>query len=192
MFGINNFTITTMKLNDIIKSYNWLSVELTLLQLYPDQEKMVEEYRNVFETLKFLEPEEYGMSIVLTENDCDSDDECEVRTYVDVSGRKNEKDLNSITDSYAIEFVEWAKWLGMDLAPETTNDFTDLEIIVHCIYEMTFVAFNENEIKEQFETITDRVEEYKNLTKEEKEENTITLDELKKRLNQKGSNYQSL
>lgn len=177
-----------MKLNEIIKSYNWLSVELIVSRLYPDQEKIVEEYRNVFEKLKLLEPEEYDMSIVLTENDCDSDDECEVRTYVDVSGRKKEKDPNSITDSYAIEFVEWAKWLGMDLAPETTNNFTDLEIIAHCIYEMTFVAFNENEIKEQFETINDRVEEYKNQTKEEKEEKTITLDELKKRLNQKGSN----
>lgn len=177
-----------MKLNEIIKSYNWLSVELTLLQLYPDQEKMVDQYRNVFEKLKFLEPEEYDISIILTENDCDPDDESELKTYVDVSGRKNENDLNSITDSYAIEFLEWSKWLGMDLAPETTKKFSDLEIIAHCIYEMTFIACNEEEIKGQFETINDRVEEYKNLTKEEKEEKTITLDELKNRLNQKGSN----
>jgi len=176
-----------MKLNDIIKSYNWLSVELTLLRLYPDQETMVDDYRNVFEKLKFLEPEDYNMSIVLTENDCDSDVESEERTYVDVSGRKKEKDPNSITDSYAIEFVEWKKWLGMDLAPETTKKFSDLEIIAHCLYEMTFIDYNEEEIKEQFDKINDRVEEYKNLTKEEKKEKTITLDKLKRRLNKKGS-----
>jgi len=175
-----------MKLNDIIKSYNWLSIELTLLRLYPDQETMVDDYRNVFEKLKFLEPEEYDMSIVLTEYDSDSDDESDARTYVDVSGRKKEKDPNTMSDSYAIEFVEWEKWLGMDLAPETTKRFSDLEIIAHCIYEMTFMSYNEEEIKEQFDKINDRVEEYKNLTKDEKEENIITLDELKRRLNKKG------
>ena len=176
-----------MKLNEIIKSYNWLSVELTLLRLYPDQEKMVEEYRNIFEKLKFIEPEEYDMSIVLTEYDCDSDDESEVRTYVDVSGRKREKDPNSLTDSYAIEFVEWEKWLGMDLAPETTKDFSDLEIIVHCLYEITFIGYDEKEIQELFDAFNYRVEEYKNMTKEEKEEKTITLDELIRRFNKKGN-----
>ena len=106
---------------------------------------------------------------------------------MDVSGRKIEEDPNSITDSYAIEFVAWEKWLGMDLAPETTKIFSDLEIIAHCLYEMTFIGYNEEEINDQFEMINDRVEEYKNLTKEEKEEKTITLDELNKRLNKEGS-----
>jgi len=75
----------------------------------------------------------------------------------------------------------------MDLAPETTKKFSDLEIIAHCLYEMTFIDYNEEEIKEQFDKINDRVEEYKNLTKEEKKEKTITLDKLKRRLNKKGS-----
>jgi hypothetical protein len=154
-----------MKLFEIIKSNNWLSIELTLLKLYPDQGTMADYYRNVFEKLKFLEPEEYDMCIILTENNCDFDDESEVRTYVDVSGRKKEKDPNSITDSYAIEFVEWEKWLGMDLAPETTRKFSELEIIAHCLYEMTFIGYNEKEIKKQFNTINDRVEKFKKLTK---------------------------
>jgi mRNA-degrading endonuclease HigB of HigAB toxin-antitoxin module len=176
-----------MKLNDILKSYNWLSIEMALIRLYPDQEAMVDDYRNVVDKLKFLVPEENDMSIVLTEYDCDPDDESEVRTYVDVSGRKKEKDPKSITDGYAIEFVAWDKWLGMDIAPETTRKFSDLEIIAHCLFEMTFIGFSEEEIHEQFEMINDRVEEYKNLTEEEKEEKTISLDELKKRLNKKGS-----
>ena len=67
-----------MKLGDLIKLYNWLSIELTLIRLYPDQETMIDDYRNIFEKLKFLVPEEYDMSIVLTENDCDTDDESEV------------------------------------------------------------------------------------------------------------------
>jgi hypothetical protein len=83
---------TKMKLHDLIKSIHWLSVEQTLLRLYPDQETMVDEYRNVFEKLKFIEPEEDNMSILLTEYDCDQDDKGEISTYIDVSGREKGKD----------------------------------------------------------------------------------------------------
>lgn len=55
----------------MIQSNNWLSVELTLLQMYPDQEKMLDEYRSVFENLKTLEPEDNNMKIELTEHNCD-------------------------------------------------------------------------------------------------------------------------
>ena len=92
-----------------------------------------------------------------------------------------------MTDSYAIEFVEWKNWLGMDVAPETTKNFSDLEIIAHCLYEMTFIGYEENEIQEQFNTIKNEIEEYKNLAEEEKKETTISLDELMKQLKEKGS-----
>jgi hypothetical protein len=180
-------SLTTMKLNDLIKSYSWLSIELTLLRLYPDQETMLDDYRNVFGKLKLLEPQEDDMIIVLTEIGCDPDDEGDANTYVDVSGRKKEEDPQSMTVGYAIEFVEWEKWLGMDLAPETTKNFPELEIIAHCLYEMTFISFDDRENKEQFNTIHDRVEDYKKLTKEEIDEKTITLDELMRRLNMKGT-----
>jgi hypothetical protein len=176
-----------MKLYDLIKTNNWLSIELTMLRLYSNQENMLDEYRNVFEKLKMLIPEDYDMSIVLTEYDSDSDFESEKKTYVDVSGRKNEYDPNALSDSYALEFVDWKKWLGMDIAPETKMNFSELEIITHCLIEMTFISYNEKEIKEQFDSLTDKVEDYKNLTEEEKMEKTINLDELKRRIDEKGS-----
>ena len=154
-----------MKFIDLIQSYNWLSVDLILLRLYPGQETRVDAYRNVFEFLKLLEPEESYLSIVLTENNGDPDDKSKEISCVDISGRKKEKKPDAITDSYAIEFMEWKKWLGMDLAPETTKLFTDLEIIVHCLYEMTFFGFNEKEIEEQFNAIKESAKEYKNWTK---------------------------
>jgi hypothetical protein len=175
-----------MKLHDLIKSYNWLSVELTLLRLYPDQEKMLDDYRNVFEKLKITEPAEYDeLEIILTEYDCDPNFESHNETYVDVSGQKKIPDPNEITNGYAIEFLEWDKWLGMDLATETTKNFSDLEIIAHCLYEMTFIDYDEEAIQEQLKSLNDRVEEYKQLTDEEREQKTISLDELKRRLDEK-------
>jgi len=175
-----------MNLYDLIKSYNWLSVELTLLKLYPDQDKMLDEYRNVYEKLKLTEPADYNeLEIVLTEYDNDPNFESDKETYVDVSGQKKIPNPNDITSGYAIEFLEWGKWLGMDIAKETTKNFSDLEIIAHCLYEMTFIDYDEEAIQEQFKSLNDNLEEYKKLTEEEKEQKTISLDELKRRLDEK-------
>lgn len=178
-----------MKLYDLIKSYNWLSVELTLLKLYPDQDKMLDEYRNVYEKLKITEPADYDeLEIILTEYDSDPNFDSDKETYVDVSGQKKIPDPNDITNGYAIEFLEWDKWLGMDLATETTKNFSDLEIIAHCLYEMTFIDYEEEAIQEKLKSLNDSVEEYKKLTDEEKKQKTISLDELIRRLDEKKGN----
>lgn len=175
-----------MKLYDLIKSNHWLSVELTLLKLYPDQDRMLDEYRNVYEKLKVTEPADYDeLEIILKEYDCDPNFESDKETYVDVSGQKKIPALNDITNGYAIEFLEWDKWLGMDIATETTKNYSDLEIIVHCLYEMTFIDYDEDGIQGQLKTLNDRIEDYKKLTDEEKKQQTISLDELKKRLDEK-------
>ena len=152
-----------MKLGDLINTTHWLSVELTLLELYPNVKEMIEEHRNVYEKLEQLEPEHCNMEIVLSECKDDFDDEPEV--YIDVSGRKP-KVVNSI--SYALEFTEWKKWLGMELAYETIANFSELEIITHCLYEMTFVDYEESEIQEQFDNIKNVADKYEKLTEDEK------------------------
>lgn len=145
---------------------------------------MLDEYRNVFEKLIITEPIDYELDIVLTECNDDPIFEEDKESYVDVSGRKRIPDPDSITESYALEFLEWDKWLGMDLAPETINSFSELEIIAHCLYEMTFISFDEDEIQEQLKSLNDSVEEFNKLTDEEKKQNTISLDELKRRLDE--------
>ena len=175
-----------MKLSELIKSYNWLSVELTLLKLYPDQNQMLDEYRKVYEKLKVTEPADYDeLEIILTEYDSDPDFESDKETYVDVLGQKKNSDPNDISNSYAIEFLEWDKWLGMDLALETTKNFSDLEIIAHCLYEMTFIDYDEDVIQQQLKSLTDTVEEYKKLTDEERKQKTISFEEFKRRLDDK-------
>ena len=167
-----------MKLGDLIKSNNWLSVQITLLQIYPDQLNMLDEYQGVFEKLKILDPTNYDLDIVLETYDCDSNFESTQNTYVDVSGRKKIPDPDAITDGYALEFLEWDKWLGMDLAEETIQHFSELEIIAHCLYEMTFVDFEEEAIQYQLKSLNDTIEEYKNLTDEEKNQKTTSFDDL--------------
>jgi len=57
-----------------------------------------------------------------------------------VSGQDGTKDEQGRTIGYAIEFTEWKQWLGMDIASVTLKRFLELEIITHCLYEMTFIG----------------------------------------------------
>ena len=84
-----------------------------MLKLYPEQHQTFQSYRNVFEKLKILPAKDHELLIVLIEYPCDPNFETDRKTYVDVFGRKKEKDPNDITDGYALEFVEWKEWLGM-------------------------------------------------------------------------------
>lgn len=172
-----------MKLQQLLKSYNWLSIKITLLNLYPDQDKIISEYRNVFEKVQMLEPIDNDMLIVLTECESNSLDNTEENCfYVDVSGRKIINDPSSFSNSYALEFEKWEKWLGMELAPETIENFNELEIISHCLYEMTFCGYRQEEIQEQLQSINKTVEDFKHLSDEEKKMKTYSLAELKDKL----------
>ncbi len=174
-----------MRFIDLIKSNHWLSIELTLLELYPDQNEIIDDYKTVFESLQTITPVNDEMLIVLTKYDCDNDlEEKGIKsTYVDVSGRKVISDPDSITDSYAIEFVKWEKWLGMTIAPETIDNFSELEILANCLYEMTFCGYEEDEIQEHFDSMKKTVDDYKSLTDEEKKDKTISLEEIMNKLN---------
>jgi N12 class adenine-specific DNA methylase len=70
----------------------------------------------------------------------------------------------------------------MEVAIECLQNFNELEIIAHCIYEMTFVGFEEEEIQEKIQNIEAEAKKYKNMTEEERKENTTSLDDLFKDL----------
>ena len=173
-----------MKFYEIIRSNNWLTIELTLLKLFPDQKESIENYRLVFEALKFLQPLETDIEIVLYPYYDDDG----LLSLVDVSGRNLRPNPKDITIGVAIEFTSWNKWLGMSIAPLTVREFSEPEIICHCLNEMTYAGFEEEEIQAEFGKLKSIVDEYKALTPEEKAKQTISLDELKKRLTDDKSN----
>jgi len=165
-----------MKFTDLIKTNAWLSIEMVLLQLYPDEKKNITAYEKVFNALQLMEPVDCDISIIVS-NEQDAFDGLE---YVNVSGRENnpKEDPDKLTDSLAIEFTPWNEWLGMDIDENTLQDFTELEIIAHCLYEMTFMGFEEAEIQAEMDRLKGIIDEYKNMSEEEKKANTKSLDDL--------------
>lgn len=158
----------------IIKRNHWLSVKLTMLQLYPDQEQNIVAYELIFGQLREMDPAETQMQIVISEYPGDEPGEI----YYDVSGEKLiPDDDDESPNSYAIEFTPWNEWLGMNISESTLRDFNELEIISHCLYEMTFMGYDEKVIQDELSSLKTTVDEIKNWDEDEKKLNLKSLDD---------------
>ena len=158
-----------MKFKELLYKYNWDDIQFTLLQLYPDQERNIDGYRQVFETLQTITP--VGeVSATSPMRICieSAFDEDKGEYYASVSGKdgtlmKEQKDIppEVLKDddignqevSYAIEFTDWAERLGMEKDPETQSNYSEVGILGHCLREMTFCGYTREDIKRAMDEI---------------------------------------
>ncbi|MFZ2958589.1 MAG: DUF6557 family protein [Candidatus Ozemobacteraceae bacterium] len=178
-----------MKFKKLIDKYSWEEVWPTFQKLYPDQEKSCEGYKQVFSELRTIKPVETKMRIVIE----DVPEERNQETYIHVSGKKGNvkiaihskhcKDdgMGNQEESYAIEYTPWEEWLGMSIDLLSSKRYSKVEIIAHCLWEMTFAGFDQASIKEQINELKRRVEEIYNKTEEEWKEKLIPLEEIEKK-----------
>jgi len=176
-----------MTFSTLIKSNSWLSIQMVLLQLYPDEQEFIEEYEKVFNELRIMQPLSGNMTIDVSLVDDDYDN----TQYVDVSGyyTNPSERTNEYFNSLAIEFVPWSEWLGMEIDKNSLENFTELEIIAHCLHEMTYAGFEQVEIQAQMDDIKQTKVDYENLTPEEKAKRTFTFEELNERFNDDTHEY---
>ena len=164
-----------MKLSDLIHQNNWLSIEMTFRKLFQSNEDDINAHKEAFGKLLLLPVESSDIQIEIRHI---KDDEEE---YFEVCGIEKIKDNGEEkTENLAIEFTPWSEWLGMQISKVTEKNYNELEIISHCLYEMTYAGFTEEEIQNEFSKFKSTVEEYENMTEDEKNKNTISLDELMK------------
>lgn len=130
-----------MTFKQIIQTNTWPNISKIFLEVYPEATKNMEGYKSVFKKLAMIDSEEIDMSIVI-ENVTDDNE-----AYIDVSGLYNNPKNEEEHYSQGIELTPWRQWLGMDISAESLADFSEEEIIVHCLYEMTFVGFSEEDIE---------------------------------------------
>ena len=71
----------------------------------------------------------------------------------------------------------------MEIDKNSLENFTELEIIAHCLHEMTYAGFEQDEIQAQMNNIKETKVDYENLTPEEKAKRTFTFEELNERFN---------
>jgi N-acetylglutamate synthase-like GNAT family acetyltransferase len=168
--------LNKMKFKDLIRKNSWSSIEIRLLDFFPKEKSRISAYEEVFLKLQIMQEKESNMLIVL---DKEYDSDAPNGYYVGVSGRKkdNTKDEPKMTPLYAIEFTPWDEWLSMEIDSNTISEFTEHDIIAHCLYEMTFIGFDEMKIQGKLNQLTKTAEAVENMTEEEKAK-LITIDKL--------------
>ncbi len=145
-----------MILKDIVKQFSFEEVWKKMMILYPDQKNSIKGYDKVFKILKIKKLKKSKIVIILhfrKEPD-------EKKTWVDVSGKEKRK-----KQKLAIEFTPWSEWLGMEIEENMKWEFSNLEILCHCLWEMTWTGFSEKQIQKFIKKLHDSA---KSIKKEKK------------------------
>lgn len=139
---------------DIVRSCSFRNVKDALLELYPDQKKLIKGYKYVFKTLKVMRSRysKEGMVIDIRRVGRGKN------AYFSVSGVCTQK---GIKQSYGIEYTPWSEWLGCEVDKQILKKMTKEEITAHCLWEMTFAGFTQDRIRREINMLKKRVKDLK-------------------------------
>lgn len=145
-----------MKLYEIIQKCDSDTIINKLIELYPEQKDSAEGYYTVLEKLRYTQAVEDDDPMVIVIQWVEPSVLCD-EGYVHVSGTKEGSD-----DSWALEFSPWEHWLDWDVFPTSLATYKPEEIVAHCLWEMTYMGFEQEEIQEKVQDMVDQVEDIKN------------------------------
>lgn len=148
--------ISTVQFADLLKQVNFETVFATLVSYFPSQAESKIGYKQVFDTILEMKPEQMTnlndlfISVKLYNEDG--------HDYLDVDGVH----VNS-TDKkfYGIEFCPWKDWISMHITQETLDTLSKEDIVAGCLYEMTFFGFTDESVQEERNRLIKSIEEIK-------------------------------
>ena len=170
-----------MKFKELLDTYieDEILVE-RVLDLYPDQKKNKLGYQAMLKELRSLEPEvdeeSPDMEIRITHIEKDRLNEVE---YEHVNGHSKGQD-------WAIEYTDWTKWLGWKIGEDTIINYHEIDILAHCLWEMSWNGFTRELVNERLNEINERFEAV-----EKGEVELIPWEKVKKDLAEKVKNSKS-
>jgi hypothetical protein len=134
------------------------------VKLYPDQAKNIKAYKSIFSKLQQMKAAKSNIQIVVAHHFAD---ELNDEDFVEVYGIKKTKTGTKPTH-WALDFTPWKEWMGMEIHKSTLKEFNELELIGHCLFEMTFMGFDERTIQKELASLKKTSDELKKMTPEER------------------------
>jgi hypothetical protein len=140
-----------MKCYELFAKYDWDAVKHKLYYQYPDQKKNIQGYKEAFFELKEAATYIENDSLIAIEY-IKEDDE----GYHDVYSLKPDDETR-----YALDFVDWREVLGMSIEPTTLEEYYELDIIAHLLFEITFYGYSNEKVVAKGEELYSIVDEVK-------------------------------
>ena len=143
-----------MKLSELFSLYTWPEFKPAYLRLYP-KEKRRRKTQGAFEYIRSQQPVESDMRIYIEFQD-DEDG-----GYHNVSGKNGNLRENGEEECFGLFLVDWDEWLGMEIEAGTLEKYSELDILCHVFWEMTWCGYSMEKV-EKFRTRLDRASKSKN------------------------------
>jgi hypothetical protein len=162
-----------MKLCELFRRVKWEKV-LPILKDRYDIVGDLSDYEKAFYNIKKLMPT-YNSEIMTIELKWDlfPSSDSVPDTACEVVGKKDDEN-----DSYALEFELWTDWIGMDVSNSTLFSLSEEEIVAHCLYEMTFLGYNIEDVLVRKDEIYERIDSAMREIADTGIENLKTIEEV--------------
>lgn len=147
-----------MIFKDVFRDVSEKEILTALIDKYPDQKININSYLSMIEKLKLTQPEIDKQGLILCVFPTYDYFEEDIK-YEEAIGY-SEKDK----ECFALDLTPWSEWLGMKVNKKCLDYYGSAEFIAHCLYEMSFISFDENKIRETVKELQTIDEEIRNGT----------------------------
>jgi hypothetical protein len=143
-----------MKFSEIVSRYAWPEVEPVYHRLYPKEKRRRKKPREAFDYIRSVKPADANMRIYIEFQD---DEE---GGYHNVSGKDGSLREDGEEERFGLFLVDWDEWLGMEIGADTLEKYSELEILCHIFWEMTWCGYSMEKV-EKFRKRLDRISKSK-------------------------------
>lgn len=123
--------MTTLK--KLFNKYTWDDILPRMKRWYPKPKKNLVGYEEAFRQIKKIKPKQSKKKIRI-ELEPFYDRGYDI-FYIHVHGKTSKT-------SYCLMFTPWEEWLSYEISNNTEFYFEPIDIICHCLWEMTYCGFN--------------------------------------------------
>lgn len=134
-----------MNLKELLTKLEKHLVINNILKLYPKMKKNAVKFNKVYEHLLNLPIKKSNFSLLIESVEDTIEKEiakAENNTsktnffYNIVRGIKENDDL-----PYNLMVTDWSEWLGMEFLPESIENYSEIDLASHCLWELTYCGF---------------------------------------------------
>lgn len=137
-------------LKELINKYEWEKIRPRMLELYPDKTNNIDGYEKAFKELITIEPKECKKNLCIG---IDPIHDKEIGYYTHVHGiTKHDKG-----NTKGLMFTPWNEWLGIPIHERSIYSYHEIDIICHCLFEITYCGFTNNSSEETKDKIKNRI-----------------------------------